>query len=80
MDQSFHRARTREAGHARRCLDMHGIEGCAAALDVKANSINSTVGAEERRPGPSSPWTNMGTVPFCGSEPGGSGDSAGSRG
>ena len=24
--------------------------------------------------------TNMGTVPFCGSEPGGSGDGAGSRG
>jgi hypothetical protein len=23
MDQSFHPARTREAGHARRCLDMH---------------------------------------------------------
>jgi len=26
MDQSFHPARTREAGHARRCLDMHGIQ------------------------------------------------------
>jgi hypothetical protein len=26
------------------------------------------------------PWTNMGTVPFCGSEPGGSGDRAGSCG
>jgi hypothetical protein len=37
MDQSFHPGRTREAGHARRYLDMHGIEGCAAALDVKAS-------------------------------------------
>ena len=41
--------RTREAGHARRCLDMHGIEGCAAALDVKADGIDGTIGAEERR-------------------------------
>jgi hypothetical protein len=49
MDQSFHTALAREAGHARSCLDMHGIEGYAAALDIKADGINGTVGAEEGR-------------------------------
>jgi hypothetical protein len=49
MDQPFHTARACEAGHARRCLDMHGIEGYAAALDIKADGIDGTVGAEERR-------------------------------
>jgi hypothetical protein len=51
MDQSFHTARTREASHERRCLDMHGIEGCAAALDVEADGVDGTIGAEERRRG-----------------------------
>jgi len=28
---------------------MYGFEGCAAALDIKADSIDGTIGAEERR-------------------------------
>ena len=48
MDQSFYTARMREAAHARRCLDVHGIEGYAAALDIKADGIDGTIGAEER--------------------------------
>src|SRR4029077_20835014 len=39
----------REAAHARRCLDVHGIESYAAALDIKADGIDGTIGAEERR-------------------------------
>ena len=49
MDQSFHTALAREAGHARRCLDMHRIEGFPAALDIKADGVDGTVGAEESR-------------------------------
>src|SRR6516162_3577624 len=49
MDQSFHTTRVREAAHARRRLDVHGIEGYAAALDIKADGIDGTGGAEERR-------------------------------
>jgi hypothetical protein len=49
MDQSFHTALACEAGHARRCLNMHGIEGYAAALHIKADGIDGTVGAEESR-------------------------------
>jgi len=49
MDQPFHTARASEASHARRRLDMHCIEGYAAALDIKADGINGTIGAEERR-------------------------------
>jgi hypothetical protein len=37
-----------EAGNARRRLDMHGIEGYAAALDIKADGIDGAIGAEER--------------------------------
>jgi hypothetical protein len=48
MNQSFHTVRACEAGHARRGLDMHGIEGYAAALDIKADGIDGTIGAEER--------------------------------
>jgi len=38
-----------KAGHACRCLDMHGIEDLAAALDIKADGIDDTLGAEESR-------------------------------
>ena len=38
-----------EAGHAYRCLEMHGIEGLAAALDIKVDDIGDLVGAEESR-------------------------------
>jgi hypothetical protein len=38
----------REVGDARRALDMHGIEGYAATLDIKADGIDGTTGAEER--------------------------------
>jgi hypothetical protein len=27
---------------------MYGFEGCAAALDIKADGIDGTIGAEER--------------------------------
>jgi hypothetical protein len=47
MDQSFHTVRARETGHARRSLDMHGIEGYAAALDIKADGIDGTTGTEK---------------------------------
>jgi hypothetical protein len=47
MDQSFHIVRACEAGHAHRGLDMHGIKGYAAALDIKAGGIDSTTGPEE---------------------------------
>jgi hypothetical protein len=49
MDQSFHTARACEAGHARRGLDMHGIEGYAAALDIQADRIDGTIGSDKRR-------------------------------
>ena len=45
MDQSFHTARTCEAGHASR-LDMHCTEGYAAALDIKADGVYGTIDAE----------------------------------
>ena len=48
MDQSFHTALARQAGHTRRSLDMHRIEGCAAAFDVKADGIDDPTRAEER--------------------------------
>ena len=38
-----------KAGHACRCLDMQGIEDLAAALDIKADGIDDTLGAEESR-------------------------------
>jgi hypothetical protein len=41
-------ARACEAGHARRGLDMHGIEGDAAAFDIEVDGIDGTKGAEER--------------------------------
>ena len=34
MDQPFYTARACEAGHARGCLDMHGVKGYAAVLDI----------------------------------------------
>ena len=37
-----------EVGHARRGLDMHGIEGDAATLDIKADGIDGTKCAGER--------------------------------
>ena len=49
MDEPFHTALAREASHARRRLDMHGIEGFAAALHIKADGIDGAVGAEESR-------------------------------
>jgi len=49
MDQPFYTALAGEAGHARRCLDMHRIEGFPAALDIKADGVDGTVGAEESR-------------------------------
>src|SRR5438105_15481270 len=49
MDKSFDTARARKAGYARRRLDMHGIKGCAAAFDVKADGIDYTIGVKERR-------------------------------
>src|SRR5437660_7212664 len=47
MDQSFHTALARETSHARRCRNMHGIEGFAAALHIKADGIDGAVSAEE---------------------------------
>jgi hypothetical protein len=44
VDQLLHTARVRAAAHARRCLDVHGIEGYVAALDIKADGVDGTKG------------------------------------
>jgi hypothetical protein len=49
MDQPFYTALAGEAGHTRRCLDMHRIEGLPAALNIKPDGVDGTVGAEESR-------------------------------
>jgi hypothetical protein len=55
MDESFYTARMREAAHTRRCLDVHVIDGYAAALDIKADGIDCTIGYASRS-GARLPW------------------------